>query len=471
MARISLCMIVKNEEDMLAACLASVAHLVDEMIVADTGSTDRTVEIAEEAGATVIHHTWQNDFSAARNATLDAASGTYVLILDADERLAPSGLNAIRRVVRDNTLDCGLLPVHNATRLDASNAEILSGEARNGEPTLLPRLLRRTPDLRFRGVVHESVGLWLKSQGRSYAWIQCPIIHFGYVDSVFKERGKAERNMRLLEKRCLDDGDSPIARTYLAEALIADGLNDRAFVELQEAWESAKRVYRAGGVNLPPVVHLVRMLANFYIQKGRYPEVFPLTEQSVEWGFHHPNLDFLRGMALELRTLNEAVDIPTILTEASQCYEAALSKDGRPVIEKLMIGVTDWATDVRLGVVRLRLGDPEAAYASFLRVLKVHPELEQAKLGCSEVLILAGHYQEALADLEPLLQSPKPDAWVLAAWSLAQLGLYDDATTFCREAISRKDAGFIDAHRAIALVDLVNAINRIADERAIAAQG
>ena len=89
MIRISLCLIARDEERFLPGCLASVSGVVDEIVLADTGSTDRTVEIARAAGATVVHHAWDEDFSAARNAALAAATGDWILLLDADERLAP----------------------------------------------------------------------------------------------------------------------------------------------------------------------------------------------------------------------------------------------------------------------------------------------------------------------------------------------------------------------------------------------
>jgi hypothetical protein len=84
---VSLCMIVKDEEAMLPRCLAAVTDHVDELIVVDTGSTDRTIEIAESFGARVLHHTWDGDFAAARNVGLDAATSDWLMYLDADEVL------------------------------------------------------------------------------------------------------------------------------------------------------------------------------------------------------------------------------------------------------------------------------------------------------------------------------------------------------------------------------------------------
>ncbi len=83
--KVSLSMIVRNEETNLATCLASAADLVDEMIVMDTGSTDRTKEVAARFGARIFDFPWCDDFSAARNASADHANGDWLFILDADD--------------------------------------------------------------------------------------------------------------------------------------------------------------------------------------------------------------------------------------------------------------------------------------------------------------------------------------------------------------------------------------------------
>ena len=88
MPSISLCMIVKDEEQYLPQCLASVKNLVDEIVIVDTGSTDNTKEIAKAAGAKVFDFAWQNDFSTARNFSLSQATKEWILVMDADETLA-----------------------------------------------------------------------------------------------------------------------------------------------------------------------------------------------------------------------------------------------------------------------------------------------------------------------------------------------------------------------------------------------
>ena len=103
MASVSLCMIVKNEEDVLERCLESAAGLVDEIIVVDTGSTDRTREIAARFTSQVYDFPWQDDFSAARNASFSYASMDYCLWLDADDVLLDVDQAAFRTL--KETLD------------------------------------------------------------------------------------------------------------------------------------------------------------------------------------------------------------------------------------------------------------------------------------------------------------------------------------------------------------------------------
>src|SRR5271156_3302650 len=97
--RISLCMIVRDEAAMLPGCLESVRGAVDEMIVVDTGSRDATIRVAEGAGAWVLPFEWIDDFAAARNHGIARATGEWVLVLDADERLAPGAPEGLRAAV------------------------------------------------------------------------------------------------------------------------------------------------------------------------------------------------------------------------------------------------------------------------------------------------------------------------------------------------------------------------------------
>ena len=97
--RLSVCLIAKNEERFLDGCLESIRGLADQIILVDTGSTDRTVEIARAHGAEVHFRAWDNDFSAARNAALLHARGDWILVLDADEEVSKAHHSNLRALL------------------------------------------------------------------------------------------------------------------------------------------------------------------------------------------------------------------------------------------------------------------------------------------------------------------------------------------------------------------------------------
>ena len=101
MTKLSLCMIVKNEEKFLEQCLNSVRELVDEIVIVDTGSTDKTKEIAAKFTNKIFDFQWCDDFSAARNESLKHATGDWILVLDADETIAWKDLSEIRKLIDD----------------------------------------------------------------------------------------------------------------------------------------------------------------------------------------------------------------------------------------------------------------------------------------------------------------------------------------------------------------------------------
>ena len=118
--RVSLTMIVKNEEANLPACLASAADLVDEVVVVDTGSTDRTKEVAARFGARIFDFPWIDDFAAARNEALRHATGDWILWLDADDRIDEPNRQKFRQLfaaparLRMSPIHSGAYPIHQA---------------------------------------------------------------------------------------------------------------------------------------------------------------------------------------------------------------------------------------------------------------------------------------------------------------------------------------------------------------------
>lgn len=201
MITISLCMIVKNEERVLARCLDSVQGIVDEIVIVDTGSTDGTIDIAKRYTEKVFPFVWQEDFSAARNESFSHAKMEYCLWLDADDVLEEEGRQKLLELkdTLSSQVDVVMLPYH--TAFDEE-----------GRPTFCyyrERLLRREAGFRWEGVVHEAIA----PQGK-IVYGSAPVIHR-------KEgTGDPDRNLRIYEKYAAQGGKlSPRDRFYFAREL------------------------------------------------------------------------------------------------------------------------------------------------------------------------------------------------------------------------------------------------------------
>jgi glycosyltransferase involved in cell wall biosynthesis/SAM-dependent methyltransferase len=188
---LSVCLIVKNEEKVLAQSLKSVHDTAQQLIVVDTGSSDRTVEIAKEFGAEIHSHKWSNDFSAARNAALEHATGDWVLILDADEELPAAQHAKLCADIKNAGVMAYRLPLVNV------------GQEAEGQ-SFVPRLFRNAPGAFFVGRIHEQVFPSLvppcKSWGLKTGMGTAQILHHGYSKETM--HGKVARNLPLLRQAC-----------------------------------------------------------------------------------------------------------------------------------------------------------------------------------------------------------------------------------------------------------------------------
>ncbi|MGC9156448.1 MAG: tetratricopeptide repeat-containing glycosyltransferase family 2 protein, partial [Ferrimicrobium sp.] len=250
---VSLCMIIKDEEEYLGDALHSVEGLADEIIVYDTGSSDHSIEIAESYGAKVILGEWRDDFAWARNQTLDHAAGQWILWIDADERVR-GDKDALRLRLEDPfaPYESYSIRIQNATGAGLTSMEHFAN-----------RIFRRK-DCYWRGAIHETV--WYRDNRRTNYAIRAPEIHLehlGYLDASLAGRNKADRNISVSDQNESADSPEEVA-LHKARSLTMGGRFDEA-IELLET----KVLGRDS-----PAMHRIAllMLGVWYRVVGRYDD-------------------------------------------------------------------------------------------------------------------------------------------------------------------------------------------------------
>jgi tetratricopeptide (TPR) repeat protein len=258
-------MIVKNEEVNLPDCLRSVSDLVDEVVVVDTGSTDRTRAVAAELGARVFEFAWVDSFAAARNESLRHATGQWVLWLDADDRLDDENRQRLR------TLFAGLgdenvayvMKVRSLVNRADQSARLLDQV----------RLFRNHPYIRWRYRVHEQILPAIGEGGGATRWTDVVIHHTGYQDPAFRRR-KLQRNLRLLELEVAEQPDDAFTLFNLGRSYLDLGRLDEAIPILERSLERS-------GPTLSIVRKLFALLTQCHWQQGRRPEALAVCARGL----------------------------------------------------------------------------------------------------------------------------------------------------------------------------------------------
>ncbi len=235
--KINLVMIVKDEERCLERCLKAAGPLVDGIVVADTGSSDRTREIARRAGAEVLDFRWRGDFSAARNFALDHSDGDWNLVLDADEILRPCSREELLQAAGRISGQHGSSWIGALTRYDAYPGD---GGAVEMSVTALPRLL--PAGMRYEGIIHEQ-------PAAGFPCVRIPLAadHDGYLYG-----NKGERNLSYLQRAVEQAPDDCYFRFQLGATLRNLGRLEESLPEFRIFYrECPKRSgYRTEGVLL-----------------------------------------------------------------------------------------------------------------------------------------------------------------------------------------------------------------------------
>jgi len=374
-------MIVKNEQRWLEDCLNSVKELVDEMIIVDTGSRDNTIEIARRFGAKVFDHPWSGDFSEARNHSLGYATGDWILVLDADERIAQGDAKRIRHLMEASRVDGFLL----AQRSYLWNARVVSSipnpqdydEAREYTHCLevwVLRLFRNRPEIRFRGRVHELVEHAFLEQHFPFEKASPVIHHFGKVGETEDLERKRTLYLELGRQKALEEPDSAPPHYEMGVQLI----------ELERFAESIpylERAYALDPINYGISLLLLAKAHHAAGQMGKAAEVY---EQCLKLNRDDPRVLF------EVANFNR--DIGRLKT-ARKLFMDVLKQDPKHVL-----------ATYNLGGVYLKLGEEQTSFELFKKAARLNPHNEAIFEQMGKLALTGFHSEEIAALVEGFLE-------------------------------------------------------------------
>lgn len=269
---ISVCMMVKNEEKRLPVALASVKDWVDEIIVVDTGSTDRTIEIAESFGARIYHHPWEHDFAKHRNQTIQYANGDWILILDADEEVAEESRPTLPLLAQaPPEVHCIMFRLYNS----------MAG----GQDTFLmhPRMFRNRVGFHYEGKVHNRPII----TGKVYS-SDVKLYHYGYNEDKETMEIKHQRRITMIRKWVEEEPENFHARSYLAHTLQArPETSSEAIEQALTGLELLKNAPEDMQPRFAP--HLYYPLFNCLMSHNRFDELFQHGQNCIDMNPTYPD--------------------------------------------------------------------------------------------------------------------------------------------------------------------------------------
>jgi tetratricopeptide (TPR) repeat protein len=361
---ISLCMIVRNESQNLARCLASVKPYVDEMIVVDTGSEDNTVEIAHQYGANVSHFTWCDDFAAARNYAVSQATSDWILTLDADEELVVTDSNFREQLAANPEMLMYLITIR-----DMYVDQV---------PLLLSRVFRNHPQLRYAGRFHEQ----LEYQGQALpkervsALTSIYFNHYGYEPEV-AERKNRDRNIPILEKIRQEGNHNLMLLTCLANLYHATAQAEKSQECFSEAFDRLLPHLMSGEPPLEKtcVPILLFNLGTRVLEDEDFETSRMICQRGCEWYPNFPPLLYLTGKLLH--TLGFYLGATGYFEECLQLGRSGHYLKGESFQPEFMTKIPAHS----LGCAYVRLSQWQNAAAAFKLALSFSPDFEEAQQG------------------------------------------------------------------------------------------
>lgn len=377
MPKLSAVLIVKNEEEHLGACLEAARPVVDEIVVADTGSTDGTVALAEAVVDRVLHIDWCDDFALARNTVIEAATGDWCLTLDADEVIqAPERAreHLLAFAAGQSTQCVGTIAIESLNGADA-DAQVVVHETE--------RFFHRET-YRYRGAIHEQLTAQHGEKSRASTWVR--VEHSGYMQAHDDPAHKAHRNITILEKVLERHPQDEYYWYQLGKAHFAL----KAFAPAVQAFEQAGSCidftadYPAGAegpVARSVLTDLATSLAYAYVNLDKVESAYNVLERHEELGHAGTQwADFPHALGYVYLMLGE-------IEKSRAAYRQALALGTE---KEDVLGTGSYACHYHLGLLAEADKDLPLALGHYKDALHLKPDYGVAIQRCVDFVVEYG---------------------------------------------------------------------------------
>jgi tetratricopeptide (TPR) repeat protein len=446
---LSLCMIVRDEEQMLPRCLAAVAGAVDEIVIVDTGSGDATIEIARSFGARVIEREWTGSFADARNASFAAAVGDWLMYLDADELLVREDVQLLRALTGRTWREAFYLSETHYTGDTGEGTALVQNAL---------RVFRNRPEYRFQGRLHEQIAESLPTYlPERFESSDVRIEHHGFLGVVRDGREKSRRNIELLELQRAESAPSPFLHFNLGSEYAAAGDATAALRELERSWALLQSHADRDSFQFTPA--LISRLVKALRACGRPREALARAVDGLE---RFPDFTEL--------VLEQAFAAVALGQEerAIELYERCIEMGDPPRRYTARVGCGTYLPRTHLASLMRSRGDIERAIDLLEICLREHPEFAGAVRPYASALLADGMRPDAVVrELALLLGDPSPAARFMLGTALYEAGATSLAETQFRIVVRRQPHS---ARARVALGEALLAQRRYTEAAAEAAE-
>jgi len=406
--RLSLCMIVKDEAENLPRCLNSVKGAVDEIIVVDTGSSDDTPQIALKYGARVFRFPWNGDFSAARNFSLEQATGDWILVLDADEELREGDGAKVKALLNAEGVEGYCFQLVNFYG-HQSGCDYMTD--------LGCRLFRNRPAYRYRRALHEQViDQIIASKGDAAVKVaNVQVLHYGYLTPIVTRKNKSERNLSIIQRAVQEKPENKFLRYSLGVERLNRG-------EYEEALTLLKQAYQPGlSYTSDVVLKMVVCLKELH----RYQDALELIQKSISEYPGFTDLIFLRG-EIYLQQGNHQ--------EAVQSFQKCLEMGDAPINYCGTNGMGGFRAFYYLGKAYESMGRDQEALEAYRQSVAANSQFHFPLYAMARVLRRHHDAREVIDLIKPYFDLSDPGTLFLLADICMGTKDYEVALGFIQDA-------------------------------------